>query len=340
MALTIYDIAKRAGVGIGTVSRVLNNSPKVSEATRRKVMAVIQEMDYVPNPFARRLSWGKALSLAVIAPFFTRRSSVERLRGVAAALAETEYSFVIYNVETAAKRDHYFAHIPQRERGIDGLIVITLPPRDSEAQHWLDSGLPLVLVDAAHPILSSVVTDDVAGGYMATKHLLSLGHRRIAFLGERYPGPFDFFSASRKRYLGYQKALEEIGISLRPEYVATGEFGRYEARETAGTLLKMGQAPTAIVVASDTEAMGVLEVAREQGLRIPQDLSVIGYDDIDVAEYLGLTTIRQPLFESGWRGAQLLFHLMAGTREVAKPICEWLPLELVVRKTTAPPGVS
>ena len=119
MPLTIYDIAERAGVGIGTVSRVLNNSPKVSEATRRKVMAVIQEMDYVPNPFARRLSLGKALSLAVIAPFFTRRSSVERLRGVAAALAETEYSLIIYNVETAAKRDHYFEHIPQRERGID-----------------------------------------------------------------------------------------------------------------------------------------------------------------------------------------------------------------------------
>jgi DNA-binding LacI/PurR family transcriptional regulator len=143
------------------------------------------------------------------------------------------------------------------------------------------------------------------------------------------------FTSSHKRYCGYQKALQEARIAERPEYVVTGEFGRDEAREMAYQLLDLAQPPTAIMAASDTQAMGVLQAARERGYRVPEDLSVMGYDDIEIAEYLGLTTIHQSLFESGWRGAQMLFYLIEN--RVTTPLHESLPIKLMERATTAAP---
>lgn len=336
MSATIYDVAKKAGVGIGTVSRVLNNNPKVSQMTRQRVLAAMQALHYTPNPFARGLSTGRALSLAVIAPFFTRASSVERLRGVEAMIAETEYDLIVYNVETPTKRDYHFRQLTQRTGAIDGFLIISFAPTDQDAERFRDSNVPLVLVDTSHPVLSHVMTDDMTGGYLAARHLVELGHRRIAFLGDHYPNPFNFTS-SYKRYLGYRKALGEAGLEARPEYTVTGEFGRDEAREMAYTLLDLAEPPTAIVAASDTQAIGVLEAARDLDVQVPEELSVVGYDDIEIAEYLRLTTIHQPLFESGWRGAQLLFYRIRKGAQV-EPVRESLPVTLIVRETTAPPG--
>jgi DNA-binding LacI/PurR family transcriptional regulator len=334
MAATISDVARQAGVGVGTVSRVLNNSPRVSAVTRQKVLRAMEELDYVPNPFARRLSLGKALTLAVIAPFFTRPSSVERLRGVEAVIAETEYDLIVHNVETVSKRDVYFRQVPRPGR-VDGLLIISLSPTDEYVKDWRRSGVPAVLVDARHPGLPRVVTDDVAGGYTATRHLIDLGHRRIAFLGDRYPNPFNFTS-SYDRNTGYRKALEEAGIAAQPEYNVTGEHGRDVARELAQRLLSLPIPPTAIVAASDTQALGVLEAAQERGTPIPEVLSVIGYDDVEMAAYLHLTTVRQPLFESGWRATHLLLRIIENGQ--AEPSCDRLATQLVVRGTTAPPG--
>jgi LacI family transcriptional regulator len=333
MAATISDVARKAGVGVGTVSRVLNDSPRVSEATRQKVLQAMEELDYAPNPFARRLSLGKALTLAVIAPFFTRPSSVERLRGVEAVIAETEYDLVIYNVETVTRRDAYFRQIPRPGR-VDGLMIISLSPSDRDVDRFRRATVPTVLIDARHPALPRVIVDDVAGGYAATRHLIDLGHRRIAFLGDRYPNPFNFVS-SHDRYTGYRKAVGEAGIEVRADYYATGEHGRAVARELARGLLSLSEPPTAIVAASDTQALGVLEAAQERGVSVPQALSVVGYDDIEMAEYVHLTTIRQPLVESGWRGTHLLLHMIEDGQ--GEPSCDKLPTELLVRGTTAPP---
>lgn len=333
MAATIRDVARLAGVGVGTVSRVLNNNPSVSEATRQKVLEAIQALDYVPNPFARRLSLGKALSLAVIVPFFTRPSFVERLRGVEAAIAETEYDLILYNVETVAKRDTYFREVPRRDR-IDGLLIISLSPRDADVARFAAANVPTVLVDANHLRLNRVIIDDVTGGHVATRHLIDLGHEKIAFLGDPYPNPFNFTS-SHDRYTGYRRALAEAGIPFRPEYYVTGEHGVTKARELAHQLLTLPDPPTAIFAASDTQAFGALEAAQDLGLQVPQDLSVVGYDDIEVAEYLNLTTVRQPLFESGWRGVHLLLRTIEDP--AAELVCDLLPIELIVRSTTAPP---
>jgi DNA-binding LacI/PurR family transcriptional regulator len=329
--VTIRDVAEHAGVGVGTVSRVLNENPSVSDATRQKVLAAIETLDYTPNPIARRLSLRKSLAIAVVVPFFTRPVFTERLRGVEYVLADSEYDLILFNVETTTKRDAYFQDVPRRER-FDGLLVVSLSPRNGEVEHFLEAGVPTVLVDARHPGLSRVVIDDVAGGRLATQHLIELGHRRIGFVGDQLENPFNFVS-SRDRYEGYRQALAEAGIPFRAEYHAQGEHGREQARRMASDLLALREPPTAIFAASDTQAFGVLEATQDAGLKVPEDLSVIGYDDIEIAEYLHLTTIRQPLFASGVEGVELLFETIANPPPAPRRIL--LPVELVVRGTTA-----
>jgi DNA-binding LacI/PurR family transcriptional regulator len=330
---TIRDVAKRAGVGVGTVSRVLNDSPAVSDATRQRVLAAIEELDYSPSPIARRLSLRKTLSIAVIVPFFTRPSFVERLRGVEYALANSEYDLILFNVETTEKRDTYFGDVPRRER-VDGLLIITLSPSDADVDRFLKASVPTVLIDAHHPRLSRVVIDDVAGGRLATQHLIQLGHRRIGFVGDDPDTPFNFVS-SRNRYLGFRRALEEANIPSQENYCRFGQHGRKKAQQMAHQLLSMPRPPTAIFAASDIQAFGVLEAAQEANLKVPDDLSVIGYDDIELAEYLNLTTIHQPLFALGVEGVELLLDSIANPFPAPRQV--EFPIELAVRGTTAPP---
>ena len=334
---TIRDVANKAGVGLGTVSRVINDSPLVSEATRQRVNQAIADLNFVPNPTARRLSLQKTLTIAAIVPFFTRPSFTERLRGIENSLAESEYDLTIYNVETVERKATLFREIPHRAR-VDGVIIIALSPRAEDLPLLSQADVPVVLVDSNHPSLNTfnrVVVDDIEGGYIATQHLINLGHRRIGYISDPLENPFNFTS-SLFRYRGYLRALEEVGITFRGDYHGQGEHGRYEAFRLARKMLSLSDRPTAIFAASDTQAMGVMEAARDLKLRIPDDLSVIGYDDIEVAEYLGLTTIRQLLFESGQRGIELL--LDAVENPLNGPVCETLPTELIVRQTTVRPA--
>lgn len=339
MSVTIRDVAKQAGVGLATVSRVINNSPLVSSATREKVTQVIAELDYHPNPTARRLSLGKTLTIAVVTPFFTRPAFVERLRGIHQSLIDTDYDLVLYNVETPERRDTYMRSVPRRERA-DGVLIVSLPPRNEDLASLENCPVPIVMIDANHPsltMLNRVIIDDVYGGRIATEHLVKLGHRRIAYLSDTFETPFNF-TASFDRFRGYRQALERGGIAYRPEFQVAGEHSHRVARDLALSLLRLPERPTAIFAASDTQALGVLEAAQMLGLRVPEQLSVIGYDDIEVAEYLGLTTIRQQLFDSGKRGVALLMDAIAG--RIGEAVCEELPVTLIERRTTAPPSAS
>ncbi|MDY7039499.1 MAG: LacI family DNA-binding transcriptional regulator [Chloroflexota bacterium] len=328
--MTIYDVAKRADVGIGTVSRVLNDSPQVSEATRRKVLAAIEELNYHPSPIAQRLSLRKTFTIGVITPFFTRPAFVGRLRGVEAVLAESGYDLVLYNVESTDKRDACFRELPISQR-FDGLLLIALHPSDEDVAHFRQAGIPVVLVDAYHPALSHVVVDDVRGGYMATTHLVELGHTRIAYISDPLESPFRFTS-SLHRYRGYRQALDEAGIPFRPEYHLCAEHGEEQARDMTRQLLGLGEPPTAIFAASDTQAVGAMAAIRERSLHIPQDVALVGYDDIEVSHYLGLTTIRQPFFETGVRGVAVLMQAIEQPPD--EPLSIELPIELVCRRST------
>jgi DNA-binding LacI/PurR family transcriptional regulator len=331
---TIYDVAKRAGVGIGTVSRVLNNSPQVREETRQRVLEAIKALNYRPSPLAQRLPLRRTLTIGVIVPFFTRPSFVERLRGIEAAITESEYDLIIYNVESTSKRDACFRDVPAGQR-VDGVIVMSLSPSERDVDRWARAGVPVVLADAHHPRLNRVVVDDKDGGYQATMHLIELGHCRIGYVSDPVDNPFNFVS-SRHRLEGYRRALAEHEIPFRPAYHQSGEHGRTRARDLTHVLMQLDQPPSAIFAASDTQALGVLEAAQDLGLTVPQDLSVVGYDDVELAEYLGLSTVRQPLFDSGWRAVQLLLQTLANP--AATPICDTLSTELIVRETTTQPA--
>jgi LacI family transcriptional regulator len=332
--VTIADVAARAGVGAGTVSRVLNDSPRVSEATRARVLAAIEVLDYRPNPLARGLSRGRCQTLGVVVPFFTHASAVERLRGVAAALDGSRYDLVLFNVESTVHRDEHFATLTRRDRA-DGLLIMSLPVPPTSLDRLTKSGVPIVLLDAEAPGIPAVVTDDVAGGRMATQHLIDLGHERIAFIGDDPANPLGFV-AGTSREEGYRRTMADAGLDIPPGYVCHGPHVLRVARRLAGELIDRADPPTAIFASSDTQALGALEAVRTAGMRVPDDVSVVGFDDVEASGYVGLTTVHQPLFESGSLAATLLLGLVDDD-EVPDPLVRRLDLELVERSTTGVP---
>jgi LacI family transcriptional regulator len=272
-------------------------------------------------------------TLGMVIPFFTHPSAIERVRGVLAALDDTQYELALCNVSTPAQRDEYLGRRAPLGRS-DGLLIVSLPPSDAEAEAFLRAGVPVVLLDAYHPRLPRLVTDDVLGGALATRHLVALGHERIAFVGDTTDPAFGFV-ASRARLHGYLDALEEAGLRPDPELQRVGPHGRLVAHRLTRELLSLPEPPTAIFAASDTQALGVLEAAAVEGFAVPDDISVVGFDDLEVAPYVGLTTVRQELEDSGRRGVERLLGLIRG--EDDGPLEQPLELRLVVRRTTGPP---
>ncbi len=335
-SVTIRDVARHAGVSVATASRALNGKDIVNPQTRDRILMVMEELGFSPSPAARRLSLGRTLTVGVVVSFLTRPQAAERLRGVDAVLTDSEFDLVIYNVESVQKRDHYLGTLAQSQR-TDGLIVMSLPPPDAAVPVLGRETVPVVFIDVHTTSIAAmprVVGDDAGGGALAARHLLDLGHTAIGFVGDALHDPFGFTS-SHDREQGLTDELARAGISIPDHWVGHGAHGRYEARDLARRMLTAERRPTAIFTASDTQALGVIAAARELGLHVPDDLSVIGYDDIEAADYVGLTTVRQQLFESGRRGAEVLLAEI-GSRSEEPPVVDLAP-ELVVRATTAPP---
>jgi LacI family transcriptional regulator/LacI family repressor for deo operon, udp, cdd, tsx, nupC, and nupG len=325
---TIRDVARHAGVGVGTVSRVLNDSPAVTQATHARVRAAIDQLGYRRSSTARNLSLGRAHAIGVVAPFFSSPSVVERLSGVVASLSERGYALMLFSVETPRESAEALQEVARHR--VDGLLVISLPLTEDDLGVLQGEDVPVVLIDVAHDQLSHVAIDDVRGGALATEHLIARGHERIAFVGDAPDNPFGFTSSERRRK-GYQRALKKHKLGPRPELEALGGFGRREARDLATGMLRGKDRPTAVFAASDVQAFGVLEAAAHLGLRVPEELAVIGFDDIEMADVVGLTTVRQPLRATGARGADLL--LAAIETEHDGPVTELEPLTVVERRT-------
>jgi DNA-binding LacI/PurR family transcriptional regulator len=331
----IADVAARAGVGVATVSRVINGSAGVRPATRDRVLEAVRALNYRPSSVARSLSLQRTMVVAALLPWFTNPSAVQRVRGIVEGLSNSDYDLMVFDIESEDRQRRAFELFDRGDRA-DGLLVVSTQPPPEQVERIRAARIPCVLVDAVHPALPSIAVDDLAGGEMATRHLIELGHRRIALIGE--PPPEFRFEWSRDRTRGYARALAQAGIELRPEYVREGTRLVHVARAIASELLSLPARPTAIFAASDTQALGALEAARSLAIRVPEELSIVGFDDIEVAPYVGLTTVRQPLAESGRRGAELLLRAL-GRRPVDLRT-ELLPLELVVRSTTGPAPAS
>ncbi|GAC1344682.1 MAG: LacI family DNA-binding transcriptional regulator [Ktedonobacteraceae bacterium] len=332
MAATIHDVALEAGVGIGTVSRVVNNSPRVKPVTRERVQAAIDKLHYKPDPIARSMISKRTNSLGVIVPFFTRPFFMEVLRGVELVSARLGRELVLYNVETDAQRDHYFSELPMH-RKVDGLLIVSLPPDDAVSCRLGDSGLPVVFIDAYSPMFTSLVVNNVEGAYQAVKCLIEKGHRRIGFINGVIEGNFKFNQAN-DRLIGLHRAFGEADLLFEPELVLTSEWNRMGGKQAALQLLSRQKRPTAIFAASDLLAVGVLEAAKELGIAIPEQLSVMGFDGIEVSELLGLSTVRQPMQEMGEAGAARLVDLIDNSAQTSELIR--FDTKLIERDTTGP----
>ena len=332
---TIRDVARQAGVSAATVSRVLNDSPLVVEPTRARVQAAVDELGYRMNATARTLSLGRSTAVGVLVPFVTTHSAIERLRGVVAQLArhgQRRYDLLLFDVEAPEQRADAMRELADRNR-IAGLLVVSLPIYDHEIDALQRDDLPAVLLDVTHPRLPRVVIDNAHGGELAAAHLLGKGHQRIGFVGDHPTNAYGFTSSEDRRR-GFHAELARAGLELDPRLERFARHGREEAGACATELLRLASPPTAIFAASDDQAVGVIDAANAVGVEVPGDLSVIGFDDIEIARYVGLTTVAQPLEASGRRAAELLLAQIEGWAAAA----EKLQCELIVRETTAVRG--
>lgn len=331
---TIYDVARTAGVGVGTVSRVLNSNGPVSQETLEKVQSAIRELGFRPSKVARQLSSGiQHRNIGAIMPFITHPSFVERLRGIQLALNDQDNGFnlVLYTVSEPDRFHEQLLSIVEHAAA-DGLLIATLTVSDDQHNLLTQAGIPFVtLSDACSGEANCISPDNEHGGYLATQHLLALGHRRIAYVGDAFPDVYGF-PTGELRYRGYVAALAEQDVPYRAEFVRLGPHGEEPAYHLTQELLLLSELPTAIFAMSDIQAVGCIQAIREAGLRVPEDISVIGFDDVQLSRYAGLTTVRQHLQQGGYLGMQLLLNMLLTPEHVVPR--QLPPLELIVRATT------
>ncbi|HEX2822190.1 MAG TPA: LacI family DNA-binding transcriptional regulator [Streptosporangiaceae bacterium] len=328
--VNIAEVAAAAGVSVGTVSRVLNESPNVREHTRRRVAEVMKSLNYRPSRLAESLSRGQTRTVVILVPFLTRPSVTERLAGAIGVLDGEGFDTVVRNVETVGQRDRHLAALTTRHEA-DGAVVVSLRLNGEHLAALRSGNVPLAMVDTEAPGVPCTVVDDIMGGSMATEHLINLGHRRIGFVGD---SPDDLgFVSTRRRLLGYRRTLSRHRLEYDPAIIRLGRHSASVAAAMAQEMLDLPSPPTAIFAGSDTQALGVLAAADKSGHSVPDDLSVIGYDDIESAALLGLSTVHQPLAESGARGARRLCALIRG--QLVRPLREELPLSVVARTSSA-----
>jgi len=328
---TIYDVAKLSGVSISTISRVLNAPDKVNSETHTRVMNAIDQLGFIPRAEARARALKNTDRIGVLTPFFTAPSFVQRLRGVASALSKANYELLIYPVESMEHLQGYISSIPLM-RNIDGLIIMSLSLGDQDAERLSKNGMETVLIEYSHPQLNSILIDDQHGGRLVAEHLIKKGHKTLGFVGDIEPPEKFAIHPVKSRLTGFKQALHDAGLALPKAYIRSCPYTQKESRQAALELLSLPKPPTAIFAASDMQALSVMKVARQLNVRIPQDLAVVGFDDIDVADHVDLTTIRQHLDESGRLAAEIL---LARISEPNRPLqLVNLPLNLIERLTS------
>jgi LacI family transcriptional regulator len=326
---TVYDVAHLAEVSIATVSRVLNAPNRVRESTRNRVIQAIDELGFVPKADATARARKTVGRIGVLTPFFTSPSFVQRMRGMAAALTNTSFELVIYPVDSLARLEEYLFMLPVTRR-LDGLIIIASPLKSPADQRLLTNHLEAILIEYSHPSFSSILIDDFQGGVLAARFLLEKGHRRFAFVGPGNLPPYSLHPED-KRQAGFQKTLEEFGLSLPQISIKYPAVSHPDIHQEFSELIDLPDPPTAIFAASDDLAIRLLRAAREHGMEVPGDLAILGFDDIEMAELIGLTTISQSLDESGRMAAEMILDRLSNPDRPTRTV--QLNLKVVKRET-------
>jgi len=328
----VVEIAERVGVSPATVSRALRGLHHVNEQTRAKIVSAALELKYpLRADLIPKELQNKTNRVGVIAPYISRWYFAEAINGIEQSLREAGMDLLLYNFSEVDARARIFQH-KQLLGKVDALIVISMPPTDEEFTSLLSLGIPITTIGFIHEGCTSVAIDDAVGGKVATQHLTGLGHRKIAVLSGQRETAYNF-DVSDNRTKGYIEALNEVGVEWNPELEIRGDFNIYTAEIAMSSFLGRKKLPSAIFCHSDEMAFGAMKAIRNKGMRVPEDISVIGFDDHQIAQYVGLTTVSQPPQFEGQVAAA------ATIAEVAKPSLERrkivVPLSLVVRETTA-----
>jgi LacI family transcriptional regulator len=323
---TLKDLARLAKVSTVTVSNVLNQRPNVSQETRVRVMEAVQRTGYTANLAARGLAGGRTNILGVVVPDLSTQYLGEIVRGVSAEVRSAGMEMLI---STALNTKSERTQLELLHNITDGLILILPHTDDDEIQSLEQEGVPIVMVDHRGSTikLPAVDVDNYTGSRQATEYLLGLNHSRIGFIAGLY-------AASSARLRGYKEALLNAGVPFDKTLVVQGNFLQPSGFAAMTKLLELSKPPTAIFAANDLTAFGAMEAIKEHGLRVPDDISVVGFDDIPMASqvYPPLTTVRQPLAEMGVAAVRMMIAKLRGVEPPSKRIT--LPTELVVRATT------
>lgn len=327
---TIYDVAKKAGVSTATVSRVINGTGRVSDATRQRVMAVIAALGYQPNDIARTLTTKQSKMIGLVISDITNPFYPAVARGVQDVCHAAGYNVLLCNTDEKPRLvKQYVLSLCQKQ--VDGIILQAFVPEDLEMLNVIQkAGIETILISYPDDVrVTAVYTNDTEGAYLATRHLIDIGHERIAFFG----GPITS-SITRRRFDGYQRALQEASINLVDRYVFYGNFNQAGGDQMAHQFLETSPRPTAIFAANDLIALGAMQLFEQVGIAIPKDVAVVGFDDIDAARLVRprLTTIANPRYELGQIAAQLLFSRLKDPKQPHRHII--LDTRLVLRDSS------
>lgn len=327
------DVAEQAGVSVTTVSHVINNTRPVNPETRTRVEQAMQDLGYRPNVLARSLRRGKTHTIGVVLPDNANPYFAEVVRGIEDTSFAQGYSVMLCNSDNDLDKEHLYTSVLV-EKQVDGIIFVAAGLSEENINNLKKRGVPAVLVDRQVPDvqLDSVFADNQTGGYLATDHLIGLGHTAIACI----TGPAGVRS-SHERVSGYHQALVSAGIESLEDWVVEGDFQYQSGYLAAGRLFETDPVPSAIFACNDLMAIGAYRYAHENQLHIPHDLSIIGFDDVRLAEYTNppLTTIRQSKAEMGAKAAELLLERIANGNQAVRQ--EIVPVALVVRDSTSQP---
>lgn len=338
MSVTIYDVAKKAGVGIGTVSRVINNSPQISPGTREKVLKVIRELKYQPSAMAQSLARKKSNIIACVVPPFTGYFYFEVLNGIQHALSNYGYDLILYNVDKLEKKEEILKRTI-KERRVDGVLLISMPISNKLVARFKESKLPIVLVDSYHQDLDSITVENEEGAFIATEHLINLGHQRIGMINgclhsipalNRLKG----FRAALNKYhlVCHDNWVVNVNFNGDTEVLHNDGFNKLAGYKAMSRLLQLNEdRPTGVFISSDIQATGAIKAIKEFGLKIPDDITIIGFDDIELSEYLGLSTVHQPMYEMGKLSVDRLMDKIAG--RASDNFKKVFPTKLVIRET-------
>lgn len=330
MGSTIFDVAKRAGVSIGTVSRVLNNRDRVRPETRERILKAIEELDYHANTFAQKLASQQTETLGLVIPQVNDPFFFEIVRGVEDAATSEGYSLLIVS-QPRHTPEHRYLHLFRRGY-VDGMILVAIDVHNREVQEIMDRGVPVILIqqDLGNAFPTALV-DNYGGARAIIEHLIiEHGYRKIAYIAGTNLTP-----DNRNRLLALQDALTEHGL---PEAsIAQGDYLRGSGYRAMLYLLDLPDRPQAVFAANDQMAADAIMGARERGLRVPEDIAIVGFDDVPLATYVTptLTTVHQPVYELGGQASYMLLNLLKarGNGKVPPPPRISLPTKLVIRRS-------